>query len=68
MYQYKENFDFHAMGLEIKRKREARDWTQEDLAQFADRVPRSILYMENQGKYPSLNIFSKLSRCGNIPK
>ena len=61
MYQYEKNFDFHAMGLEIKRKREAKGWTQEDLAQLVDRVPRTIMYMENQGKHPSLNIFFKVA-------
>ena len=60
MYQYEENFDFHAMGLEIKRKREAKGWTQEYLAQLVDLTPRSIMYIENRGQHTSLNVFYKL--------
>lgn len=60
MYQYEKDFDSHAIGLEIKRKRELKGLTQEDLAQFVDRVPRSIMNIENQGKHPSLNIFFKI--------
>ena len=39
MYQYDKNLDFHALGREIKRKREAKGWTQEYLAQLVDRNP-----------------------------
>lgn len=60
MYQYDKNLDFHALGREIKRKREAKGWTQEYLAQLVDRTPRSIMYMENRGQKPSLNVFYKL--------
>ena len=42
MYQDERRLDFHALGREIKRKREAKDWTQEYLAQLVDRTPRSI--------------------------
>ena len=44
MYQYEENLDFHALGREIKCKREEKGWTQEYLAQLVDRTPRSIMY------------------------
>lgn len=60
MYQYDKNLDFHALGREIKRKREAKGWTQEYLAQLVDRTPRSIMYIENRGQHPSLNVFYKL--------
>ena len=60
MYQYDKDLDFHALGREIKRKREAKGWTQEYLAQLVDRTPRSIMYMENRGQKPSLNVFYKL--------
>lgn len=60
MYQYKKNLDFHPLGQEIKRKREAKGWTQEYLAQLVDRTPRSIMYIENRGQHPSLKIFFKL--------
>ena len=42
MYQDERRLDFHALGREIKRKREAKGWTQEYLAQLVDRTPRSI--------------------------
>jgi len=60
MYQYEENLDFHALGREIKCKREEKGWTQEYLAQLVDRTPRSIMYMENRGQKPSLNVFYQL--------
>ena len=60
MYQYDKDLDFHALGREIKRKREAKGWTQEYLAQLVDRTPRSIMYMENRGQKPSLNVFYQL--------
>lgn len=60
MYQYDKQLDFHALGREIKRKREAKGWTQEYLAQLVDRTPRSIMYMENRGQKPSLNVFYQL--------
>ena len=60
MYQYDKNLDFHALGREIKRKREEKGWTQEYLAQLVDRTPRSIMYMENRGQKPSLNVFYQL--------
>ena len=60
MYQDNRRLDFHALGKEIKRKREARGWTQEYLAQLVDRTPRSIMYIENRGQHPSLNTFYQL--------
>ena len=51
---------FHALGREIKRKREAKGWTQEYLAQLVDRTPRSIMYFENRGQHPSLNTFYQI--------
>ena len=45
MYQDERRLDFHALGREIKRKREAKGWTQEYLAQLVDRTPRSICLM-----------------------
>ena len=45
MYQDERRLDFRALGREIKRKREAKGWTQEYLAQLVDRTPRSICLM-----------------------
>ena len=60
MYQDERRLDFHALGREIKRKREAKGWTQEYLAQLVDRPPRSIMYCENRGQHPSLNTFYQM--------
>jgi len=60
MYQDTRRLDFHALGREIKRKREGKGWTQEYLAQLVDRTPRSIMYIENRGQHPSLNTFYQL--------
>ena len=60
MHQDERRLDFHALGREIKRKREAKGWTQEYLAQLVDRTPRSIMYIENRGQHPSLNTFYQL--------
>ena len=56
MYQETRHFDSRALGREIKRKREAKGWTQEYLAQLVDRTPRSIMYIENRGQHPSFNV------------
>ena len=60
MYQDERRLDFHALGREIKRKREAKGWTQEYLAQLVDRTPHSIMYFENRGQHPSLNAFYQM--------
>ena len=53
-------FDFHDIGREIKRKREASGMTQEQLAFIIDRDPRTIIYNENDGQHPSLNTFYQM--------
>ena len=53
-------FDFHDIGLAIKRAREASGMTQEQLAYIVDRSPRTIMYNENDGQHPSLNTFYQL--------
>jgi len=53
-------FDFHGIGLAIKRAREASGLTQEQLAYIIDRDPRTIMYNENNGQHPSLNTFYQM--------
>ena len=53
-------FDFHDIGLAIKRAREASGMTQEQLAYIVDRAPRTIMYNENDGQHPSLNTFYQI--------
>ena len=59
-------FDFHDIGLAIKRAREARGMTQEQLAYIIDRDPRTVMYHENDGQHPSLNVFYQLMTMFNI--
>lgn len=67
MYQYEKRLDCHALGQEIKRRRKAKGWTQEHLAQLVDLTPRSIMYIENRGQHTSLNAFYKLVTLLDIP-
>lgn len=60
MYQYEKRLDCRTLGAEIKRRRKAKGWTQEHLAQLVDLTPRSIMYIENRGQHTSLNAFYKL--------
>ena len=50
-------FDFHGIGLAIKKAREREGMTQEQLGYIVDRDPRTIMYHENDGQHPSLNAF-----------
>lgn len=63
MYQYDKSLDFHALGREIKRKREAKGWTQEYLAQLVDRTPRSIMYR----KYGAFLFLSRKKMGAALP-
>ena len=53
-------FDFHDIGLAIKRAREAKGMTQEQLVCIIDRDPRTVMYNENDGQHPSLNTFYQM--------
>ena len=52
--------DFHDIGTAIKRARENKGMTQEQLAFIIDRDPRTVMYHENDGQHPSLNVFYQL--------
>ena len=53
-------FDFHGIGLAIKKARERKGMTQEQLGYIVDRNPRTIMYHENDGQHPSLNAFYQM--------
>ena len=53
-------FDFHGIGLAIKKARERVGMTQEQLGYIVDRDPRTIMYHENDGQHPSLNAFYQM--------
>ena len=55
MYVKGIRFNFRPLGQEIKRKREAKGWTQEYLAEMIGRTSHTVMYMENRGQHPSLN-------------
>ena len=58
-------FDFHDIGLAIKRAREASGMTQEQLAYIVDRAPRTIMYNDNDGQHPSFNTFYENGGAGH---
>ena len=59
-------FDFHDIGLEIKRRRKERNMTQEQLAAIIDRDPRTVIYHENDGQHPSLKVFCQITTMFGI--
>ena len=59
-------FDFRDIGLAIKKAREREGLTQEQLAYIVDRDTRTIMYHENDGQHPSLNVFYQLTTMFGI--
>lgn len=59
-------FDFRPVGLAIKKAREKQGMTQEQLADIIGRDPRTVMYHENDGQHPSLDIFYQLATIFNI--
>lgn len=55
-----ETFDFMALGQAIKQAREARKMTREQLADILNIAPRHIQSIENEGQYPSFQLFVRL--------
>lgn len=53
-------FDFMALGQAIKKAREAREMTREQLAEILDVAPRHIQSIEKEGQYPSFPLFIRL--------
>lgn len=54
------DFDFTPIGQAIKRARTARGMTREQLARIVDYDPRHLQSIENEGQYPSLELFIQL--------
>ena len=59
-------FDFHDMGRAFKKAREREGMTQEQLGFIIDRDPRTVMYHENDGQHPSLNVFYQLTTMFGI--
>ena len=53
-------FDFRPMGLAIKKAREKKGVTQEQLADIIGRDTHTVVYHENDGQHPSLNAFYQM--------
>lgn len=59
-YSNTPDFDFLPLGQAIKKAREARGITREQLAEALDYAPRHIQSIENEGQHPSLQLFIQL--------
>lgn len=53
-------FDFVPIGQAIKKAREKRELTREQLAELLDITPRHLQSIENEGQHPSLQLFVQL--------
>lgn len=60
------DFDFTPIGQAIKKAREARGITREQLADILNIAPRHIQSIENEGQYPSFQLFVRLITMFNI--
>lgn len=54
------DFDFMPIGQAIKKAREARGMTREQLSGIIGYAPRHIQAIENEGQYPSIELFIQL--------
>lgn len=54
------DFDFTPIGQAIKKAREARGMTREQLSRIIGYAPRHIQSIENEGQYPSIELFIQL--------
>ena len=54
------DFDFTPIGQTIKKAREARGMTREQLSGIIGYAPRHIQSIENEGQYPSIELFIQL--------
>lgn len=53
-------FDFMPIGQAIKKARKARGMTREQLSAIIGYAPRHIQSIENEGQYPSIELFIQL--------
>lgn len=54
------DFDFTSIGQAIKKAREKTGMTREQLARIVDYDPRHLQAVENEGQYPSIELFIQL--------
>ena len=60
------DFDFTPIGQAIKKARTSQGMTREQLARIVDYDPRHLQAVENEGQYPSLELFIQLVTMFNI--
>ncbi|WP_131072784.1 helix-turn-helix transcriptional regulator [Clostridioides difficile] len=60
------DFDFTPIGQAIKKARTYQGMTREQLARIVDYDPRHLQAIENEGQYPSLELFIQLVTMFNI--
>lgn len=60
------DFDFMPIGQAIKEAREARGMTREQLSEIIGYAPRHIQAIENEGKYPSIELFIQLIQMFDV--
>ena len=60
------DFDFMPIGQAIKKAREARGMTREQLSGIIGYAPRHIQSIENEGKYPSIELFIQLIKMFDV--
>lgn len=60
------DFDFTPIGHAIKKARTSQGMTREQLARIVDYDPRHLQAIENEGQYPSLELFIQLVTMFNI--
>ena len=60
------DFDFTPIGQAIKKARTSQGMTREQLARIVDYAPRHLQAIENEGQYPSLELFIQLVTMFNI--
>ena len=60
------DFDFMPIGQAIKKAREARGMTREQLSEIIGYAPRRIQAIENEGKYPSIELFIQLIQMFDV--
>ena len=58
--------DFMPIGQALKRAREARGMTREQLAGIIDKAPRHIQAIENEGQLPSVELLFQLASMFDI--
>jgi Predicted transcriptional regulators len=58
--------NFTALGLAIKRARQEKGLTREELAKILNLVPRYIQSIENEGQHPSLQVLYRFVTFFNL--